>query len=173
MTSSDPPLLRLHEERQPLLGPCAVASDQPTHTLNLAGSTGNHPQLGVKALQVELTDDAVVSLLDQEPARAGFQPMPDQPKFALSQTKASGVFLITGIGVREQHLGRRLLDDGAADRTVEYVAGALGCQTHDTVELAPGFWAVLGKALKGRIGEQAPEFIHAAHQPPAIEQLPD
>ena len=47
----------------------------------------------------------------------------------------------------------------------------LSRQAHDAVELAPGLRSVLGEALERGIGQQPPEFIHPAHQPPAIEQL--
>src|ERR1035438_3275566 len=112
------------------------------HALNLLSATGDDFQLRVESLQIELTDHATVSLLDQEHPRARFELLFDELEFTLGETEAARVFLGTRVSVGKEDLGRRLLDDRATDRTVEHVAGALSRQTHHTVELAPGLRAV-------------------------------
>src|ERR1700685_1743309 len=161
----------LHEQRQPMLALGPAALDQPMHALDLAGAAGYDSQLCVETLQIELADDAVVSLLDQKHARTGLQSFFYEPELALAQTEAGGVFFEAGVRIRKQHLGRRLLDDRAADRAVEHVTGTLGGHANDAVELAPGLRPLLGKALERRIRQQPPEFIHPANQAPTIEQL--
>ena len=76
-------------------------------------------------------------------------------------------------GIREQDLGRRLLDDRAADAAVEHVARALRRDRHHGIQLAPGLRTILRKALEGGIGEQPPELVHPAHEPPPVEQAAD
>ena len=95
---------------------------EPMHALHLPCTAGDHREFRVTAFQIELADDAVVTLLDQKHARAGFQLLLDQLEFALAQAETARVLLVARVGVRKEHLGGRLLDEGAADGAVEHVA---------------------------------------------------
>jgi hypothetical protein len=77
------------------------------------------------------------------------------------------------ISIREKHFGRGLLDERAADGTCEHIARALSGESHHPIQLPPGLRSVLGKVLKGGIGEEAPELVHPTHELPAIQELPD
>src|SRR6185437_2955222 len=96
----------------------------------------------------------------------------DESELAVGEAKAGDVFLGYGIGVGEENLRRRLLDDGAADGTFEDVARALRGEAHDTIQLPPGLWAILRETLERGVLEQPPELVHPAHQPASIEHLP-
>src|SRR6185437_4867038 len=112
-------------------------------------------------------------LLDQECSRSRLELVANEVKFALGEPEADAVLMLVGVAVREEHLGGRLLDDRAADRTLQHVADALRGQAHDAVVLAPGLGAVLGETGESRVSQQPPELVHPAHESAAIEQLPD
>ena len=105
------------------------------------GTPGDHRELGIEILQIEPADDAVMPLFHKKHARARLERSLIEPELALSQPETVGVLRASCLGVGEEHLGRRLLDDRAADGTVEHVAGALGSEAHDTIQLPPGFRA--------------------------------
>src|SRR5580698_9956963 len=110
------------ERRQPALRVRAVALDQLTHEIHRRATTGDHRKLQVKAFEIELTHDALMSLLHQEPARARLELLLDEPKLPRGEPETVAVVGRIRIGIREEHLGRGLLDDGAADRTCEDIA---------------------------------------------------
>src|ERR1700733_3675538 len=150
-----------------------MLGNEPVHALDGACSAGNDGELGVKTLEIKLADDAVMALLNEEHARAGLELLLDELELPFSQSETTDVVIGIGIHVREEDLGRGLLDNGPADRAAQHVTGALGRKTHHTVELTPGLGSILGEALERRIGQETPEFIHPAHQPPAVQQLSD
>ena len=141
------------------------------HARDLAGTAGNHRQLGVEALQIELADDAVMRLLHQEHARARFELLLDEPEFSFGESESFGVFSAIRIGVGKEDFGRRLLDQRSADRALKHIARTLRREAHDAVQFAPGLRAVLGEAFECRIRQQPPELVHPAHQPAAVEKL--
>src|SRR5882757_7105562 len=57
--------------RQPSRRVSAGGGNNPMHALNLLGAPGNHRQFAVESLQVQLTNHAVMRLLDQKHARSG------------------------------------------------------------------------------------------------------
>ena len=90
---------------------------------------------------------------------------PDRPKPAAYSAGGAG-------RIWEEDLGRRLLDDRAADADCRARRWRFAWHRHMAAfELAPGFRAVLGEMLEGRVRQQPPELIHPAHQPPAVEEL--
>src|SRR5580698_3691062 len=94
-----------HKLRQPRFRIRSARRDDPLHALNLLSTAGNHGQFAVKTLQIELAHDAVVSLFDQEHARAGLQLFFDQPEFPFRESEALGVLDKIGIRVRKEDLG--------------------------------------------------------------------
>jgi len=58
-------------------------------------------------------------LFHQERARTRLELLLGKPELALAEPETATALIGAGIGVREEHLVRRLLDDGAADRAVE------------------------------------------------------
>src|ERR1700735_166704 len=92
------------------------------HALYLACAAGNHRQLGIETLEVELADHAVMRLLDQEHPRPRLELDLDELEFTCGQPESPRVFLEIGIRVRKENLCRRLFDQGSADGTVEHIA---------------------------------------------------
>src|SRR5580704_16753333 len=107
------------------------------HAGDLAGTARDHSQFGVKSFQVKLTHHTAMSLFDQKHARTGFKLILDEFEFSFGHPEPQRVLLEIRVSVRKEHLGRRLLDQGAADGTVEHVARALRRKAHYTVEFAP------------------------------------
>src|SRR5689334_13049863 len=58
-------------------------------------------------------------MFHQERARTRLELLLDESELALAEPETATVLIGAGVGVREEHLGRRLLDDGAADRAVK------------------------------------------------------
>src|SRR5665213_2623780 len=83
--------VRLQEPWQPLRRVGPMTPNSGVHTLDLNGASRDDTELGVEALEIELSDDAVMSLFDQEHPRTWFQALFDEPEFTLGQTKADGV----------------------------------------------------------------------------------
>src|ERR1700679_1299604 len=78
------------------------------HALYLAGAAGNHRQLGIETLEVELADHAVMRLFDQEHPRTRLELDLDEFEFTFGQPESPRVFLEIGIRVRKENLCRRL-----------------------------------------------------------------
>src|SRR5256885_9382016 len=159
------------KHRQPQCGAAPVRADQTPPPLEVTRASRDHRELRLAALQIQPADDAVMPLLDEEHARARIELLLDELEFALAEAEALHVLGGARLAVREEHLGGRLLDDGAADRTVQHVARALRRERHHAIQLAPGLRAIPGKALERRVRQQPPELIHPAHQTPAVEEL--
>src|SRR6185437_2509698 len=131
----------LEEGAEPAVGLAAVQVHERLHALQLHRPARDHLQLRLEATQIELRHDAVVTLLDEEAARSGLQALADQAEFPFGQAEAFGVILPARFRIREEDLGRGLLDDGPADRALQHIARALRRQAHDPIELAPGLRA--------------------------------
>src|ERR1700722_18274150 len=157
------------EYRQPCGGIGTMRGDDFLHPDQLTCPARYHRKLGVEAFEVELADDAVVSLLDQEHARARFEPLLDQAKLLVREAEPLGVLGDVCIRVGKEDFGGRLLDECSANRAVQNITRTLSGQTHDAVQLAPGLWAVLCEAFECGVGKQPPKFVHPAHQPAAVE----
>src|ERR1700722_2201017 len=156
---------------QPMRRVRAVVADQTMHALDLAGATRYHGELGIETLEIELADDAVMTLLDEEHARAGFELLAHELEFTLGKAKTTDVVLGIGVRVRKEDLGGRLLNDRAADCALQHIARALGRQAHDAIQLTPRLGSILRETLESRVRAQAPELIHPAHQPSAVQEL--
>ena len=134
-------------------------------------AAGDHCELRLKTLQIELADHALMALLDQEAPRARLQFFLDEPEIPLRKAASAPVVLGIRVRIWEEHLGGRLLNQGAADRATQHVARALCGERHHAVQLAPGLGPILGEVLECRVGQEAPELIHPAHQSPAIQEM--
>src|SRR6185437_6056271 len=150
------------KEGQPVRRPGTYACDQFAHSCDLARPSGDHRQLTLESSQVEPADDAVSPLLEQKCSRSRLELLADETELALREPEADPILVLVGVAIREEHLGGRLLDDGATDRALQHVAEALRGQAHDAVVLAPGLGAILGEASESRIVQQSPELIHPA-----------
>ena len=76
---------------------------------------GDHGELGLKALEIELAHDALMTLFHEEPPRAGLELLLNELELALGEAKACAVVLAVRVRVRKEDLGRGLLDDRATD----------------------------------------------------------
>src|SRR2546429_496265 len=102
------------EVREPLTRLRPVPRDELTHELDRARASGDHGELGIEALQVELADDALVALADEEATRAGLELRLDEVKLPFSEPEPRHVILGAGVRIGKEHLGRGLLDHGPA-----------------------------------------------------------
>ena len=94
------------ETRQPESRFCTVAGDEVTHEIDIGASSRDHGELGIKALEIELADDALMPLLDEEASRAGLELILEEPELPLGESEATAVVLEVGVGIRKEHLGR-------------------------------------------------------------------
>src|SRR5580704_5767554 len=69
---------RLAKPRQPERRVVTDLGDDAIHHLNIGDAARDHVQFVVELPQIELADDTVVTLLDQEHARAGLQTFLEQ-----------------------------------------------------------------------------------------------
>src|SRR5882762_8835329 len=118
-------LVSADEYRKPCGGIGTVRRDDCLHPGQLTCSARYHRKLGVEAFEVELADDAVVSLLDQEHAGARFEPLLDQAKLLVRESEPFGVLGDIRVRVGKEDFGGRLLDECSADRTVQNIARTL------------------------------------------------
>src|SRR6185312_4222488 len=107
--------------------------EDPVKPLESTGAPREHRELAVKTLQVEAANNALMSLLHEERACSRLELLLHQPKLTLGKSEALGVLLFRGVGIREEDLGRGLLDDRAADAALEDIARALGRKTHNAI----------------------------------------
>src|SRR6202035_3132400 len=136
-------------------------------------SSGEHGELRVEALQVQLAHHRVVALLHEEETRPGLQLLLDELEFALREAEALLVFGRIGIGVGKENLGRGLLDDRAGDGAAQGIARALRRRAEHPVELAPDLQAILRELLERGIGEEPRELVRPAHETPPVQERPD
>ena len=133
------------------------------HALDATCAARDDGELRIEALEIELADDAVMTLSDEESPRAGLKLL-DELELPLAQSKPFDVVVSGRLNVGEEDLGRGLLDDRAADGALQDIARALRRQTHHPVELSPGLRSILRKALKGRVGQEGAR-IHPSSTP--------
>ena len=75
--------------RRPRRGVDRVAS----RTSTAAAAAGDHRELGIESFEVELADDALMTLLDEEPAGAGLELLLDELELALGEPEAAAIVL--------------------------------------------------------------------------------
>src|SRR5579875_4083882 len=140
--------VRRGEPRQPAVGVGTELRDEPAHSLDLAGPARNHRELRVEALEIEPADRAMAALLDEEHPRAGIELLFEKLHLALREAEARDVLLLARLGIGEEDLRRRLLDERAADGARQHIARALRREAHDAVQLPPGFGAIFRETLE-------------------------
>ena len=94
-----------------------MTGNELVHDVERGAAAGDHRELGLKAIQIELADHALMALLHEEAPGAGFQFLLDKAEFPLRQAESPPVVFGVRIRIREEHLGGGLLDDRAADGT--------------------------------------------------------
>ena len=149
-----------------------MTDDELVDEIDVRSTARDHGEFGIKTLEIELADDALMALAYEKPSRAGLEFLLDESELPLGEPKALAVVVPVRIQVREEHLGRGLLDDRAADGAGEDIARALRGERHDAVQLPPRLGSILREALEGGIREQPPELIHPTHEPSAIKEMP-
>src|SRR3984957_229456 len=157
---------------QPVLRLSAELADQLMHEIKRTATAGDHCEFRIEALEVQLTHDALMTLLDEEPSRPRFELLLDETELALGEPKARAVVALRRIRVGEEDLGRGLFDQSAADGATQDIARTLRREGHDAVQLAPGLRSIFREALERGIHQQTPELIHPAHEAPPVEELP-
>src|SRR5665213_222891 len=158
-----------HEGWQPVLRIRPKLLNQGVEALDGVCPSGNHGEFALKTFEVQLAHHTVVSLSHQELPRADGQLLLDQSKLPFGQPEALDILGMRAFRIREENLGRRLLDESPADGRRQYITDALSRQAHHAVEFAPGSRPVSRETLKCLIRQQPPEFIHPAHQAAPIE----
>ena len=153
-------------------GSAPFAEHEPMHAFELAGAARDHGQLGFEAFKIELTDHAVMSLLDQKHSRTWFKLVSDELEFSFAQSESLRVLLET----RRRRSGKNTLVGVCSTkvRLMGLSSTSLGLcvARHITrVEFSPGLRAVFRETLEGGIGQQPPELIHPAHEATSVEQL--
>src|SRR5580698_4684160 len=111
----------VHEGWQPVLRIRPKLLDQGVQAVDGLGPSGNHGQFAIKAFEIQLTHHTVISLSHQELARADRQLLLDQSKLPLGQAEALDILAMRAFWIREENLGRRLLDEGAADGRGQHI----------------------------------------------------
>ena len=80
-----------------------MAGDQLARRRSTVGAApGDHRELRIKALEVELAHHALVALLHEEAPGAGLELLLDEPELALGEPEPVAVVLRVRIGVRER-----------------------------------------------------------------------
>src|SRR5688572_16915995 len=95
------------------------------HLLDRASAPRDHGELGIEALQIERTDNAVMPLLHEEHPRSGLELLLQQLELALRETKALDVVTRVCIWIRKEDFRRRLLDDRPCDATPKHTTRRL------------------------------------------------
>ena len=75
--------------RQPLSGLSTVQGDELIHETYRAGTSRDHRQLGIEALEIQLAHQTLMSLFHEETARAGFEFNLHEPEFPLAESEAA------------------------------------------------------------------------------------
>src|SRR3546814_8818369 len=94
--------------------------------------------------------------------------MADQVKFLPRQAEAVDIVVGLAVRVRQDDLGRHLLDNAVSDRRSERVRRTLRAEHEEGVELAVGFQAVLRDLLNTYVLQRSPHFIDVEHERPQI-----
>src|SRR5438874_5334772 len=119
--------------RQPLSGLSTVQRDELIHEMYRAGTSRDHRQLGIEALEIQLAHQTLMSLFHEETARAGFEFNLHEPEIPLGEGEVAYVILRTRIRIGEEDLGRGLFDERPTDWALQHIAGALRRERHDAV----------------------------------------
>lgn len=157
------------ENGKPIL---CVAADLRTDRIgkfDIGGSSGEDGEFVVKALEIQLGDDAVMSLLQHELPALDGELTRDQLEFALRQLEAIDIVGMIAAGVRQKNLCRALLDDGVSDRRDDRVARALGRKQHEAVLLADRLKLVLREIAEPFVLEGFPELVDDDDDPAAVD----
>ena len=158
------------KHRQPLRGVVADLLANAVEQLDGFRASGQDGERVVETAEVEFRDDRVVALLDQEAPAFGSELLLDQPEFRVGQMEAIDIVRARSPRVRQEDLGRALLDDGVGDRRGQRIARRLRAEHHDTVLLADGFQLVVGEIAKRFVAKRLPELVSVGDQAPALDQ---
>src|SRR5688500_1881576 len=110
----DPPLCV--EGGKPSCRVIAELCPKAIEELDRRGPPRQHGEVILHPGKSELGDDGVPALLEQEAPALVRELVLDQPKLPPAQMKTVDVIRGLAPRVREEHLGRALLDDGVRDR---------------------------------------------------------
>src|ERR1700738_210969 len=111
-----------------------------------------------------------MALLDQKAPAFGSQLLLDQTELGVGEGEAVDIVRSRSPSIRQENLGRTLLDDGMRDRRRQRIPRRLGAEHHDAVLLADGFELVVGEIATRLISQRLPEFVDIDNQAPSVNQ---